>query len=137
MKALKEMNYIDPSYVTTMTIVVLFLIIFIDVILYLFFRRSTAPPLLELTLETWSNYAEATRQDLRVASNDCCSICLANYDKEEEGEDNPLRFLPGYGLVFHARCVNPWLQHIQLVQCVDRRCCLDEIMLEIEQLLFY
>ncbi|PKU70732.1 RING-H2 finger protein ATL70 [Dendrobium catenatum] len=104
------MTYIDPSYVTAMATVVLFLIIFIGVNLYLFFRRSTAPPMLELTLGTWPNYAEATRQDPQAASSDCCSICLADYDNEEEGEDNPVRILPICGHVFHVRCVDTWLQ---------------------------
>ncbi|KAH0460432.1 hypothetical protein IEQ34_011095 [Dendrobium chrysotoxum] len=109
-KALKEMSYIDPSYVTTMAIVVLFLIIIIAIILYLFRLRSTAPPLLQLTLRTWSNYAEAIRQDPRAASSDCCSIGLVDYNVEEEGEDNPLRLLPYCGHVFHARCLDLWLQ---------------------------
>ncbi|KAH0460371.1 hypothetical protein IEQ34_011034 [Dendrobium chrysotoxum] len=108
--ALKEMSYVDPSYITAMTIVVLFLIIIIAIILYLFRLRSTAPPLLQLTLGTYSNYAEVIRQGPRAASSDCCILCLTDYEEEEEREDNPLRLLPDCGHVFHARCVDTWLQ---------------------------
>ncbi|KAH0454661.1 hypothetical protein IEQ34_016585 [Dendrobium chrysotoxum] len=103
------------------TVAILFLISFITFMSYLFCSRSNASPPLQpehnieielndTTLTTWPmlRYVEAKRQDPRAATADCCSICLVNYDDEEE--DKTLRLLSECGHLFHAMCVDPWLR---------------------------
>lgn len=103
------MSYPDQSYATVTAIIILFIFGITSILLYLFCPRSTASPR-GTTLRTWTNYAEAIRQDPRAASVDSCAICLTNYNEEEEGENNALKILPGCGHVFHAICVDQWLR---------------------------
>ncbi|KAH0455884.1 hypothetical protein IEQ34_015916 [Dendrobium chrysotoxum] len=108
------------SYATILTIAVLFLIATMTLICYLFCFPSTVPrPLqpehsIETRLDdgTWPHltYAEAKRQHPRAATAGCCAICQAEFDDEEEGEDEPLRLLPDCGHLFHAICIDQWLQ---------------------------
>ncbi|KAI0489217.1 hypothetical protein KFK09_029059 [Dendrobium nobile] len=114
------------NYAIGIIIVVLFVLTTITFICYLIFSRSSAAPLLQpaqntetrlndTTLESLPllTYAEAKRQDPRAATTDSCSICLGDYnEEEEEGEDLPLKLLPDCGHLYHAECLDSWLlQH--------------------------
>ncbi|KAH0464698.1 hypothetical protein IEQ34_004801 [Dendrobium chrysotoxum] len=107
------------------SIAILFVVTTIILILFLFCYCSVVSPsprrhqpehnieigLNDATLKTLPQltYAEAKNLDPRVAAIGCCSICLVNYEEEEDG-DEVLRLLPECGHLFHMRCVDQWLR---------------------------
>ncbi|CAN8246475.1 unnamed protein product [Cochlearia groenlandica] len=50
--------------------------------------------------------------DLRNGPEDCCTVCLSDFESDEE-----IRQLPNCGHVFHRRCLDRWI-----VDCCKMTC---------------
>ncbi|XP_020694733.1 RING-H2 finger protein ATL39-like [Dendrobium catenatum] len=115
----KELNPLVSfrmSHAVGTFIAIFFLILILTYIIYIVcYHVAASPPLLpERNVDTATisrrpelTYAEAISQDPRAVGATCCSICLVDYEEEEEAE--ALRLLPECGHLFHATCVDPWL----------------------------